>query len=114
MRSQKQKFIDLYELHGFTKSELCEHFHISRPTGDRILKRYREEGYEALDERSRKPHHSLNQTPQEIEDTLVEKRKKYRWGARKLIVLVQRGFGLSIIDRFLWDILMSPQGRSSR
>lgn len=90
MRSQKQKFIDLYELHRISKTDLCQHFHISRPTGDRILKRYSEEGYEALGERSRKPLHYPNQTSQEIEDALVAKREKYHWGARKLLVLVQR------------------------
>jgi len=90
MRSQKQKFIDLYETQKFTKSELCRHFGISRPTGDAILKRYLEEGYEALNERTRKPRTSPNQTPKEIEDALIEKRKKYHWGARKLLILVQK------------------------
>lgn len=90
MRNQKQKFIDLYETRKFTKSELCRHFGISRPTGDAILKRYAEEGYEALDERSRKPRNCPNQTSQVVEDALVEKRNRYRWGARKLLVLVQK------------------------
>lgn len=90
MRSQKQKFIDLYETHKFSKKDLCEHFDISRPTGDAILKRYREEGYEALNSLSRRPGKSPNQTPKEIEDALVEKRKQYHWGAKKLLVLVKR------------------------
>lgn len=90
MRNQKQKFIDLYETRKFTKSELCRHFGISRPTGDAILKRYAEEGYEALDERSRRPRNCPNQTSQVVEDALVEKRNRYRWGARKLLVLVQK------------------------
>lgn len=90
MRNQKQKFIDLYETQKFTKSELCRHFGISRPTGDAILKRYAEEGYEALDERSRRPRNCPNQTSKEIEDALIQKRNKYRWGARKLLVLVQK------------------------
>ncbi len=90
MRSQKQKFIDLYETQKFTKSELCSHFGITRPTGDAILKRYQEEGYEALDERSRRPRNSPNQTPKIVADALVEKRKMYHWGARKLLVLVHK------------------------
>lgn len=88
MRNQKQRFIDLIETGKFTKSELCKHFGISRPTGDAIIKRYQEEGYEALSERSRKPRKSPNQTPIEIEQALIEKRKQYHWGARKLLVLV--------------------------
>ena len=88
MRNQKQKFIDLLETRKFTKSELCRHFGISRPTGDAIITRFREEGYEALSERSRKPRNSPNQTSKVVEDALVEKRKQYHWGARKLLVLV--------------------------
>lgn len=89
MRSQKQKFIDLYETQKFTKCELCRYFGISRPTGDAILKRYQEEGYDALSERSRRPLTYPNQTPKAVEDALVQKRKQFTWGARKLLVLVQ-------------------------
>lgn len=90
MRSQQQKFIDLYETFRFTKSELCRVFGISRPTGDAILKRFEEEGYEGLGVRSRKPNRSPNRTAQEIENALIENRKSYHWGARKLLVLVQK------------------------
>ncbi len=90
MRSQKQKFIDLFETGKFTKTELCSHFGITRPTGDAIIKRFHEEGYEALNERTRRPHTYPNQTSKSIEEALVEKRTQFHWGARKLLVLVQR------------------------
>ncbi len=91
MESEKQKFVLLFETGHFTKSDLCAQFGISRPTGDAILKRYRDEGWDALKERSRR--HGLHPltTPKEIEDAIVNKRKKHtHWGARKIIVLLKR------------------------
>ena len=52
MKSQKQKFILLYETGKFSLAALCRDFGISRPTGYAILKRYEEEGWDALEERS--------------------------------------------------------------
>jgi transposase len=53
MKTQKQKFILLYETGKFTLSSLCREFGISRPTGYAILKRYEEEGLDALTDNSR-------------------------------------------------------------
>ena len=39
MASEKQKFIILYQSGRFTKTELCQGFGISRPTGDAIIAR---------------------------------------------------------------------------
>lgn len=98
MQNQKQKFIVLYETGKFTKTELCKHFGISRPTGDAILKRYREEGWEALEQRSRRPARHPKQTPKEIEDAIIAKRTKYmKWGARKIRVLLQREWAAEMI-----------------
>jgi len=91
MENLKQKFILLLETGKFTMVELCEQFGISRPTGYKILSRYEEEGWDALEERSRRHHrHPLTTTP-EIEDALLAERDRHpRWGARKLLVLVKR------------------------
>jgi hypothetical protein len=87
-RNQKQNFIDLDETRKFTKSELCRHFGISRPTGDASPYRYTEAGYEAPDGRYRRPRTCPNRTAQEIEYALIEMRNKYLWGARKLLILM--------------------------
>jgi transposase len=42
-------------LDGESMSGLCEEFSISRKTGDKILKRYRDCGVEGLTDRSRRP-----------------------------------------------------------
>lgn len=96
MKSQKQKFILLYETGKFTLASLCRDFGISRPTGYAILKRYEEEGWDALEERSRRHKGHPNQTPKRIEEAIISERKKHpRWGARKIIILLSRDLGFS-------------------
>ena len=72
-------------LDGESKSEVCGHFGISRKTGYKIWGRYRQEGLEALRDRSRRPVRYPNQPPEQIERLIVEaKRGKPHWGARKI------------------------------
>ena len=58
-----------------SKSELCREYGISRPTGDKWLKRFLQE--ESLSDRSRTPFRTANKTPAETEQFIVEYRKKY-------------------------------------
>jgi transposase InsO family protein len=71
---------------------LCREFGISRTTGYYWLKRYAEvERIEELAERSRRPHHSPQQTAAAIEQRVAaERTRRPDWGARKLQVLLQR------------------------
>lgn len=93
MASEKQKFIILYESGRFTKTELCRGFGISRPTGDAILRRYEEEGWEALDERVRRHISHPFKTAQDIEETIIAERRKHRtWGGKKLRVILERDY----------------------
>lgn len=91
MESQKQKFIRLWELGRFTKTSLCQDFGISRPTGDAIIKRYLEEGWDALNEHSRRHSAHPFTTAPAIEEAIVQLRNQYRyWGARKIRHLLNR------------------------
>jgi transposase InsO family protein len=71
---------------------LCEEFQISRPTGYRWLKRYREcERLEQLAEKSRRPLRSPTRTPALKEQRVIALRQQYPdWGAGKLAELLQR------------------------
>jgi transposase InsO family protein len=71
---------------------LCREFEISRVTGYHWLKRFRETGrIEELKEKSRRPHLSPKQTCSEIEQRVVEERKRRPdWGARKIRCLLAR------------------------
>ena len=72
-------------------SAVCREFGISRKTGYKIFNRYRQEGLEALCDRSRRPVRYANQLPEQIERLIVEgKRDKPHWGARKIRELLIR------------------------
>lgn len=78
-------------LEGEGMSEVCRAFGISRKTGCKIFNRYRQEGLEALCDRSRRPVRYANQLPGQIERLIVEtKREKPHWGARKIRELLIR------------------------
>lgn len=78
-------------LEGEGMSDVCRDFGISRKTGYKIFNRYRQEGLDALCDRSRRPVRYANQLPDQIERLIVEtKREKPHWGARKIRELLVR------------------------
>lgn len=93
--SERKAFVREALTGEVTMSELCRSYGISRKTGYKWLKRYREEGLAGLSERSRRPHHSPKQTPPEVERVVVEARERHpAWGGRKLKRwLENRGYG---------------------
>jgi transposase InsO family protein len=78
-------------LDGEAMSDLCREFGISRKTGYKIFSRYRDQGLEALTDRSRRPVRYANQLPDQVERLIVDlKRDKPHWGARKIRELLVR------------------------
>jgi transposase InsO family protein len=74
-----------------TVSDLCCHYGISRKTGYKWIRRYREVGsLAALSEQSRRPHRSPRKTAPEIEDRVIALRHQHGWGPRKLHRLLKR------------------------
>ena len=78
-------------LDGESMTEACREFGISRKTGYKIFSRYKESGFEALSDRSRRPVRYANQLPPQIESLIVTlKCEKPHWGARKIRELLVR------------------------
>lgn len=78
-------------LEGEGMSDVCREFGISRKTGYKLFNRYKEEGLEALCDRSRRPVRYANQLPEPVERLIVAtKREKPHWGARKIRALLVR------------------------
>jgi transposase InsO family protein len=78
-------------LDGEAMTEVCREFGVSRKTGYKIFSRYKDEGLEALADRSRRPVHYAHQLPGQVERLIVElKRDKPHWGARKIRELLVR------------------------
>jgi len=78
-------------LDGEGMSDVCRQFGISRKTGYKIYSRYKEQGLEALCDRSRRPVRYANQLPHQLEQMIVRlKKEKRHWGARKIRELLVR------------------------
>ena len=71
-------------------AEACRKFHISRKTGYKWLRRYRENPQRVLLDRSRRPLASPTQTDSTVEDRIVEVRREFGWGPRKIRALIAR------------------------
>ena len=88
---EKLRFVFEHELRERTMTELCARYEITRQTGYVWLRRYRESGAAGLLEYSRAAHRHHNQTPEEIEQQVLELRQAHmRWGPRKLKRILER------------------------
>jgi putative transposase len=89
---QRTQFIADYLRGCLSTTELCALYDVSRKTGYKWIDRYLHYGPAGLDERSRKPRASPNQTDQAIVTALLESRRRHpSWGAKKLLVLLHKG-----------------------
>jgi len=90
VEEQRMRFVIAASRKEKPLRHLCQEFEISAPTGYEWLRRYQAGGYEAVREKSRRPHHSPEQTSPEKEQRIVElRRARPDWGARKLQKLLQ-------------------------
>lgn len=86
----RQEFLYLAQQAGANFSQLCRRFGISRKTGYKWRRRYREKGVTDLADRSRRPQHSPRQSEPAIEEKVLAIRDKYGWGARKIKAVLER------------------------
>lgn len=89
---QKVRFVARY-LEGEQLAVLCREFEISRVTGHKIVKRYKEFGLEGIYEQSRRPYRHANKLPFQLEKLIVKlKKEKPHWGAPKIRELLIRKY----------------------
>ena len=103
----KLRVIQWYEEHGRNASLTCRHFSHSRSTFHTWLQRYRREGPQGLEDRSRRPHRVRKPTwSQELAQAVLHLREEHpRWGKDKLVVLLRRE---------AWQVSTSMVGRIVR
>ncbi len=83
--SQRREFVLLANQPDHNLSRLCSRFGISRKTGYKWLRRFRERQLEGLCDLSRRPRSSPRRTSCDLEQTIVRLRKEHpAWGGRKL------------------------------
>lgn len=82
---ERMGFVADYLSGGFTMTELCERYHVSRPTGYALVARYQQEGPAGLVARSRRPHCTPAATPVAVARAVVALRRGHPdWGPVKL------------------------------
>jgi transposase InsO family protein len=82
--TQRREFVAFATAENANIRDLCRKFNISHTTGYKWLARHLA-GESGLQDRSRRPHRSPAQTPQEMEQMIIALRAKHpAWGGRKL------------------------------
>lgn len=83
--SERKEFLASAMVEGANISALAREYGITRTTAYKWLDRVRQEGWEALEDRSRRPHAFPLKTNPRVEARIIELRDKHpAWGARKL------------------------------
>ena len=86
--SARREFVTLATAPGANVRELCRSFEISPTTAYKWIRRGEQEQYA---DRSRRPHHSPNQTPKHIEERILAIRdERPYWNARKIRRLLSK------------------------
>jgi transposase InsO family protein len=90
--SLKMEFVER-AAKGEPVAALCREFNVSRQTGHKWIKRFNEQGFEGLDERSRRPKSAPLATAEELVIATLQAREAHpRWGPIKLQQLLGRRF----------------------
>jgi len=85
---ERVQFVRDFESGHWSMTELCERYGVSRPTGYKWVARHRADGDRGLVERSRAPHTCPHRTSDDVEALIVEARRQYGWGAKKLLTVL--------------------------
>lgn len=86
---QRMQFIADYLRQTLNMTELCQLYGVSRKTGYKWIERYLTQGPAGLEEQSKRPQTSPNQTAEEIVEALLQTRRRHpSWGAKKLLAII--------------------------
>ena len=86
VQEERIKFVAAWKQGGWTMTDLCNEFGISRKTGYKYLERYNDEGVDGLKCKSRARKFHPNATRPELVELIIEMRKEHpSWGPRKLL-----------------------------
>ena len=88
--AERRRFVTEFNTGAWSMTELCERYGISRPTGYKWVARYAQGGEESLRDRSRAPAHAPHRTPDAVTRQILAARKRYGWGAGKLLALLEQ------------------------
>src|SRR5262245_12490585 len=88
---QRTQFVADFLRDTLSITELCALYGVSRKTGYKVIDRYRRHGPAGLEEHSRRPRHSPNETPEDIVAAILDARRRHpTWGGKKLLALLHK------------------------
>src|SRR6476660_1671502 len=88
---ERFRFIQETRQRDWSFADLCRRYGVSRKTGYKWLDRYERVGLKGLEDQSRAPLRHPNEVISEIEDQVLELRRKHpHWGPAKLRARLQR------------------------
>src|SRR6476619_3242681 len=83
--SLKIEFIERATAKGANIAKLCREYGVSRQTGHKWIERFRKQGYDGLEERSRRPVSAPLATAEDVVVAIVRARDTHpKWGPIKL------------------------------
>jgi len=88
---QRTQFMADYLRDVLSITELCGMYGVTRKTGYKWIDRYLRQGPAGLEERSRRPRRSPNETSEDIVAAMLEARRHHpSWGGKKLLALLHK------------------------
>lgn len=113
--SQKLEFVEKAILPGANVSLLCREYRISRQTGHKWIRRYRELGPGGLVEQSRRPQSSPDATGEEIVLRVLKlKERRPSWGPHKISLILARDLGTNAPSRTTVARVLAKLGKVKR
>jgi putative transposase len=113
--SQKLEFVERATTARANVSALCVEYGISRQTGHKWIRRYRQQGYLGLVEQSRRPVSSPLATGEEIVVSILElKERRPSWGPQKISQVLARKLGAGAPGRSTVARVLSRLGKVKR
>src|SRR3954468_20377281 len=112
--AEKLKFVEAAILPGANVSALCVEHGISRQTGHKWLRRYRELGYPGLVEQSRRPESSVTVGAQIVAGILELRSRRPSWGPAKIALILTSRFGTDAPSRSTVARVLKRLGRIKR
>jgi len=92
--SLKMEFVRRATAPGANVSALCREYGISRQAGHKWITRFKRDGYDGLEEQSRRPRSTPLATGEDIVVAIIESREAHpTWGPHKLQYMLARRFG---------------------
>lgn len=87
--AERRKVVNAVTVHGLKVGDVAKAHGLSRKTVWRYVRRYREEGEDALRECSRRPHHSPCRISTGAEEAILRLRRERGWGAGRIGAVLQ-------------------------